>query len=241
MEKKYELLKDDTIIINDRTLYRIKALKDFDDIEEGYIGGYIEKEENLSHEGDCWVYDNAKVFASAEVSDNAKIFDNAIVFGRSMIYDEAKVCDNAKIYGNAMVYNRAVIYDDAEVYDDAEIYDGAKVYGKADIYSYAEICGNAEVYDDAEVCSAIIIGGYTKIFGNNKVRSSNDYLTIYKIGSRDDAITFIKNPYNKIEVTTGCFHGDIKTFKRKVRIRHHFNKYAKEYKLAIKMAKLKFK
>lgn len=65
--KKYELLKDDTKTVFGRTLYRIKALRDFDDVTKGDLGGYIESENNLSHYGDAWVWGNA------EVSDNAVI------------------------------------------------------------------------------------------------------------------------------------------------------------------------
>jgi hypothetical protein len=46
-KKYFELLKDNYKIINGVTVYRIKALIDFDDIKAGQLGGYIEKEENL--------------------------------------------------------------------------------------------------------------------------------------------------------------------------------------------------
>ena len=55
MERKYELLKDDTIKISHRTLYRIKALRDFGNVKKDELGGYIEKENNLSHNECCWV------------------------------------------------------------------------------------------------------------------------------------------------------------------------------------------
>ena len=58
--KKYEMTSE-TKIVNGVTLYRIKALISFGDIHEGDIGGFIEKEENLSNEGNAWVYGNAKV------------------------------------------------------------------------------------------------------------------------------------------------------------------------------------
>ena len=239
--KKYELLKDDTITINNKTLYRIKALIDFDNVCAGDLGGYIEKEENLSHEGDCWVYDYAKVFDSAEVSGNAKIFDDAKVYGRTFIYDNAQISDYAEVYDYAEIYNNTIIYDYAKVFDNAIVRDHAKVYGNANVYSLAEIEGNAEIYDNAKIHSTVIIGGYTKICGDNEIVYCDDYLTISKIGSRDDTITFIKSVDNKIKVTTGCFYGNLKTFKRKVWMKHYFNKYAKEYKLAIKLAKIKFK
>lgn len=50
MEKKYRLLKDDTIIVGGKTLYRIEALRDFADVKKGDKGGYVEEEEMLSHE-----------------------------------------------------------------------------------------------------------------------------------------------------------------------------------------------
>lgn len=62
MKKKYRLLKDDTVVVNNKTLYRIEALRDFSNIKKGDLGGYVEKENNLSHNGCCWIYDNAKVY-----------------------------------------------------------------------------------------------------------------------------------------------------------------------------------
>ena len=58
MDKKYTLLKNDTITHNDSILYRIKAIRDFDTVSTGDLGGYIENESNLSQYGNCWVYDS---------------------------------------------------------------------------------------------------------------------------------------------------------------------------------------
>lgn len=60
MEKKYELT-DEILEVGGRVLHRINALRDFGNIKQGEIGGWIENEDNLSHCGDCWVYGNAKV------------------------------------------------------------------------------------------------------------------------------------------------------------------------------------
>ena len=80
--KKYELLKDDAITSFGRTLYRIKATTDFGYVKKGELGGYIEKEENLSHFGDAWVSDNARVSDDAWVSGNARVSElgDVIVF-----------------------------------------------------------------------------------------------------------------------------------------------------------------
>lgn len=73
--KKYELTNE-CIQHGTRKLYRIKAIKAFGNIKAGELGGFIEKEDNLSHEGDAWVYSNAVVFGDARVSGYAEIYDD---------------------------------------------------------------------------------------------------------------------------------------------------------------------
>ena len=80
--KKYELLIDDTIDIFGVTLFRIKALISFGNVEKGDLGGYVKKEDNLSHYGNAWVYGDARVSGNAEVSGDAWVSGDAdyIVF-----------------------------------------------------------------------------------------------------------------------------------------------------------------
>ena len=54
--KKYRLTEE-TKVINGHTLHRIEALKDFGGVKKGELGGWIEKEDNLSHDGNAWVFD----------------------------------------------------------------------------------------------------------------------------------------------------------------------------------------
>lgn len=75
--KKFELVKDDTIRVFGRTLYRIKACKDFTAItghgvQVGELGGYVEKESNLSQERTCWIADEAKIYGDAKICGNAE-------------------------------------------------------------------------------------------------------------------------------------------------------------------------
>lgn len=74
MDKKYELT-DEKIEAFSTTLYRIRALRDIPafDVKAGDLGGFIEKEENLSHDGDAWVYGDARVSGDARVYGNADI------------------------------------------------------------------------------------------------------------------------------------------------------------------------
>lgn len=55
------------------TLRRIKAVVDFGDVKAGELGGWIEKEENLSNEGNAWVCDNARVYDNADLYDTGHV------------------------------------------------------------------------------------------------------------------------------------------------------------------------
>jgi hypothetical protein len=52
-------------------LWRIMACKNFSNVKKGDLGGLIESEKNLSHDGNCWAYDDARIYGDAKVYDNA--------------------------------------------------------------------------------------------------------------------------------------------------------------------------
>lgn len=164
MGPKYKFT-DETINFDGHVLHRIKRISD------SKLGGWIEKEENLSQEGSCWVDDNAKVYNYAKVFDNAQVYDYALVYsiakvsGNAQVYDDAQIhgsaqiYDNAKIFNNAKVFGNSKVYGDAEISNQVEIFDGAKVYGNAQIFS------NAHIYGDA------IVEGTTSVHGNIEISS----------------------------------------------------------------------
>ncbi len=124
--KKFELTAEFVTNIFGKKLFRIKALVAFGNVEKGELGGFIEKEDNLSHGGNAWVSGNAWVYGNARVSGNAWVYGNARVYG------------NAWVYGNARVYGNAWVYGNAQVYGDAQVSDGAQVSGNLD---YAVVTG----------------------------------------------------------------------------------------------------
>ena len=65
--KKFELTSESIVNSFGKKLFRIKALVEFGNVKEGELGGFVEKEENLSHEGNAWVCGDAKVFGDAKV------------------------------------------------------------------------------------------------------------------------------------------------------------------------------
>ena len=185
MEKKYKLTEE-SINYCGKTLYRIEALKDFNIVKKGDKGGYIEKENNLSQEGNCWIYGNTKVFDSAIVCGNAQ------VFGKAEVYGDAIVCDNAKVYGKAQVCDKAEVSGYAKVYDNAFVYDNAEVFG------HAVVCDNALVYNYALVYS------YAQVCGDAKIKNNSDYIIFKNWWSSGRHFTWTRSN-NMWRV--GCFYG----------------------------------
>ena len=86
--KKYEFTgetKEIRLLFRTATLHRIRATVAFGIVEVGDLGGWIEKEENLSHEGKAWVCGDAKVWGNAKVCGDAEVWGNAEVFSASHV------------------------------------------------------------------------------------------------------------------------------------------------------------
>lgn len=147
--KKFELTSETKVVFG-RTLYRIKALVKFGNVDAGELGGWVEKEENLSQSGNAWVSGDAWVYGNARVSG------------------DAEVSGNARVYGNAEVSGDAWVSGSAEVYGNAEVCGDARVSGDA------WVSGNARVSGNAEVCK---IGA---IFWIGAIGSRNDTTTFFK-------------------------------------------------------------
>lgn len=198
MERKYEFTGE-TIQFDNRTLHRIRALRDIPKIgvEKWNLGGWIECENNLSQKGDCWVKDDAKVSGLACVTGNAliagrarvaegakisgevEISDDAIVFGKADLSEHVVVCGHARIHGNAQIkgvdvriYGRSEIYGEVLISDNRYPYQkhGIKIHGDAMIFELAWIDGwDIEIFDKAKISGCSHINNETKIFGNAKI------------------------------------------------------------------------
>jgi hypothetical protein len=133
------ILTDETKTLAERVLHRIKAIRDFGDVKSGDLGGWVQSENNLSHVGNCWIYNKAFVL------DNAWMWDNARVFGDACVFGCARVSGNAQVYGNAFVYDYAWVYENAQVYGNAFVFDNAQVCESARVYGNAQLHGNAHL------------------------------------------------------------------------------------------------
>lgn len=191
MGKKYKLT-DETINLNGATLYRIEALKDFGEIKKGDKGGFIESENNLAHEGNAWVSDNAHVYGDACVFDNARVYNNAFVSGYAQVYGNAFVYGNAWLYGNTRVCGYAWVADNARVYGDANVCDDSSVFGSACVYDNAHVCGDA------------LVRGYACVCGDAKISNKSDYIVFQNWWSSGRYFTWTRS--NNMW-SVGCFYG----------------------------------
>ncbi|MFQ9640590.1 MAG: hypothetical protein ACLRYZ_01975, partial [Coprococcus phoceensis] len=99
--KKFELTSEFITNIFGTKLFRIKALIEFGNVKAGELGGFVEKEENLSQDGNAWVYDNARVYGDACVCGDARVYGDARVHGNARVCGDACVYDNARVCGDA--------------------------------------------------------------------------------------------------------------------------------------------
>ena len=104
--KKFELTSEFATFLG-KKLFRIKALISFGNVKEGELGGYVEKEENLSNDGDAWVYGDARVSGDAWVSDDARVSGDAWVYGNARVYGNA---DYATVQGFGSEYRTTTFF-----------------------------------------------------------------------------------------------------------------------------------
>lgn len=129
-------------------------------MKAGDLGGYIESENNLAHDGHCWVYDNAIVCNDAVVRDNASIH------GSVELKQAARVLKNACVFGGTKIYDYAVITDHARVgceWDGTQDEQGQRNASAPIIRENVKISGHARVIGE------VYAGDNAKIKGNAKV------------------------------------------------------------------------
>ena len=187
--KKYELTKETKTFADGTVLHRIRALRDIPrhGVKAGVLGGLIEKENNLSQDGDAWIFDDACVYGDARVYDDAEVSGNAYIFG------------DAKVYGNATVYGNACVYGDA------------CIFGNAYIFGYAKISGNACVSGNAKVSASSDYMVINNIWSSGRwftyTRSNKKWAVGCFYGTGEE---LIKNAYKDSELSGKCYEAIVR-------------------------------
>lgn len=119
---------------------------------------------------------------------------------------------------------------DCWVGDNARVDCSAQVFGNALVDGNALVSGNAQVYDSAWVY------GSARVAHRGVINSTQDYLVVGPIGSRDAYTTFYRTA-SDIWVSCEWFVGSIDEFETEVRKTHGNNQYVRAYIGAIILAK----
>lgn len=226
------VLTDETRVVCDITLRRIKATADFANIRSGDWGGWVESTKNLSQDDESWVSGNAQVFGDAQVFGEAKVYGKAQVSGDAQVSGEAQVFGDAQVSGRAKVYGKAQVFGDAPVFGDAQVSGEAQVSGCACVSGDSRVCGKAKVYGEAWV------SGNARVSGNAYIAKMDDAFWVSNVGSHYDTATFFNCSDGIIRVKCGCFYGDMDEFAAAAQKTHGENKNSDVYRLLIQMAKI---
>jgi carbonic anhydrase/acetyltransferase-like protein (isoleucine patch superfamily) len=157
-------------------LWQIIALKDFADVKAGTPGGWVDSEAALSHQGNCWIYDeNSVAFAGASIRDNARLTQpctlshEAIIEGNAWL-DNATVSHHARISDNVTIQASRVrgkchLSGDARILNECDIIAAQgltrdstqilQIYDRATV-SRSRIVHQVQIYGEAIVDQAFI-------------------------------------------------------------------------------------
>lgn len=177
-------------------LHRIRALRDIrpTGVKAGDLGGWVEGEHNLSHDGAAWVYGEARVSERARVSDNARVSGSAQVSGNAWVIDNAWVSNEARVSGNAHVGDSAHVYGEAQVCDDAWV------------------CGSAVVTDIADVSGQAAVDGHAFLLGDAQVREEGDIFHASIMASGRFPATLHRTRGGHA-LMVGCWRGTVPEFR----------------------------
>lgn len=243
--KKYEIVPDMKMYWDGFTLHRIRACVDFitvsgQEVKQGDIGGWIEKEENLSQNGKAWIFDNAKVYCHAQVSEYAEVSENAMISGNAKIYGscrissaaevfgDAEIFGNARVFGCAEISGRAKVYGYAELSGDVKVFRNAKIYGSASVTDFARVCDNAKVFDEAKIhgCAVVrnnaVVCKNAEVFGNAVVCGDTELFWNAKVSSIKHVVCISAIPIGKFADSLTMY----RTKDNKINVSFSFNTYS---------------
>ena len=159
-KKKYELTEEKRVMPTGEKVYRIKALRDFDTtykpVKAGDLGGWVQSEDNLSHEGNCWLFDDAAGY------QNSKRTGNAVGYNRSRQYGDSRQFGNSEQYGDSLQFGNSRQYGESLQYDCSRQYGDSQQYERSQQYGNSRQFGCSQQYG----CSRQF--GWSRLFGSSQ-------------------------------------------------------------------------
>jgi len=158
------------------SLRQIIALRDFNDVAAGTPGGWVDEENVLDQQGNCWIYDeNSMVFLGSRVRNNACVTRQSIICHDVTVRDNAwvdgcEISDGAQLSDNVTVQASTVrgvcrLRGAARILSDSLIVAARgltpdpeqilQIYDRATV-SHSRVVHQAQIYGDAIVNYAFI-------------------------------------------------------------------------------------
>ena len=185
-ERKYKFILEDTKEcwdgVKSHVMYRIQNLK------TGELGGYIESEDNLSHEGSCWVGEQAQVAGNVRITGDAIVTGQAQVYGNVTVQDGVRICDTAyvsavnrgdyhpkiSLYDRVLVAGHARVIDDVAMFGAVQVLDNARIEGghgthtwRVLLRDYAIVRDFAQVEQNSVVCNNAHLSDHARVKGSS--------------------------------------------------------------------------
>ena len=155
---KYELLHDQVRSLWDGAAFRIRALRDIPEhkVRIGDLGGFVEGERNLSHEGAAWIADEAMAVDQSRVEGDALMQGYSHMRGQSVLHGTATIgghvgaADRAVIGGNVRLLGSVRVEDDTLVVGDITTSHPIRLSGNAVYRRQADLPWSLRHADPAE-------------------------------------------------------------------------------------------
>ena len=148
--RKYEMTNI-TMEFEERTLYRVRALKNFRNVKAGDLGGWVSGKHNLSQEGECWIYDEAKCMDNARMYHNSAMYNNAVMCDFSEMHGCSEMHNYSAMLDNSRMYNCSAMYDNSRMYNDSKMYSNSRMFDNSAMYNNAVMLDNSKMFENSRM------------------------------------------------------------------------------------------
>lgn len=169
--KKFELIDDDTVVVDGVTLYRVRAVREFGGarrgcpvvvVKRGELGGYVASEDCLSQEGLAWVYNDAKI-VDGYVGGSSSLFGRAVLKGGARLVHDVELRDDVVVDGQVVLNGVITLRDRVKMLGAVRV-SGIDVTFRDDVVA----SGSANfMVNNAVFAGKCEFGGYAHLLGRN--------------------------------------------------------------------------
>lgn len=203
-------------------LQRLQALRDIPEhgVKAGDLGGYVTKKVKLSHEGSCWIGEEAQVLGDVTITDNVYIGDNATINAsytswNYMYPGNLLISDNVRITGSVLI--ELYHFSEKIPAQNKTIQGNVVITDNASLLNPSQIKGDVKIHGAATVGSHSILTDFTEIFGNVtidescKITGSSKILEHARLGKNVIVIDSVIAEYTDILNDQKVFNGKLYT------------------------------